>query len=67
MQTLGDFIERNDRCYPDSTVFVSGARSLTYDQYAQRSRRHQAGQALVRHSSISPWKYQNWHDQQSVG
>jgi acyl-CoA synthetase (AMP-forming)/AMP-acid ligase II len=39
MQTLTDLIERNERNYPENDVFVSDARSLTYRQYACRSRR----------------------------
>jgi acyl-CoA synthetase (AMP-forming)/AMP-acid ligase II len=39
MQTMGDLVERNARCFPNGEAFVQGERRLTHAQFAGRVRR----------------------------
>jgi len=46
MKTIGELIERNERCYPEVDAYVMDGRRLNYRQYAERVRR--LGSALYR-------------------
>jgi acyl-CoA synthetase (AMP-forming)/AMP-acid ligase II len=43
MQTLGELVERNARCFPEAEAFVQGKRRLTHAQLAARARRLASG------------------------